>query len=654
MIRESKIKELLNNKVVALIDEELNRFGFKYQKSKRYFIHEEKGFNQIININTPYSPLYYNKRTEQLYLTFDISTQIEIPDYEKWYLDKFGEKSNFWFRTEIITSQIELIFSDFDNESFYEPTASQQFKRNVSLAFSKGHRDKDTISISDLLKQKIPIFVSNLTEKSNILSIYNTNTFPYHNIFLLVYGGYDEIANEQFELYYQHLLNEIENKLKISEAEASSFIEELNRFIKNTKKVSSLSFTNPYKRSIKILNSKNDKFEFSKRTNLNEMLRLDISQFEVKTVNINSLGDILLFTDSQKIIKLNSKGELVFEKEIETKKGFDKISWSGSIGIIRGTNNFHVNNYIITSDNQFLELLLPTHKQKKGKLQDPCIVDFVFWEVKDSYLIIYENDFLVYNKNGELEKSVNIGQKYGSRIIIEKELIVTQKRDIAINILNFDGETIGIYEYGNGNNSYEFSDNKEYLVCFGYSTKSQFYEPNNGKKGNLWAHPTFVKEYKETMYNDIDHLFCMSIAKFSPDHKYIVGGARHGKYVAWTLPKLERFELIPLDEMIELLEPLKTSWFSANESGDRITKAELVNLDGKVFLKNRGNDISNIIFFENGDTFITELGRGQFVLSWDRNFMNLKFYRIEGRLDYHSNKYLTQKTKNELIIYEHK
>lgn len=654
MVRESKIKELTNDKIVTLVEEELTKFGFKYQKSKRYFSRQDpKGFTHIIYLSTPYSPLIYDENTEQLFLVFNVSSQIEIPDFIKWTFDKFGQNTHFSFRSESLTSQIELSFDVFDSEGFYEPTASQQFKRNVTLSIMGGKdRHKDIIPINDFLKINIPNLVSNLSDKSDILKIYKSFDFPFQNINLLVFGGYVDLANEQFEKYYQFLIDEIESKLKISEAEASASIGTLNWLIKNVQKVSNLTFTNPFERSIKVANSKNDKFEFSEETQFIEKLRLDVSQFDVKAFSINSLCDILLFTKNQKIIKINSNGELVVEKEIESKKGFESLTYIWAFGVISGTNDFFLNNFLITAKNEIIELILPTQKLKKGKLQKPVIADFVYWSKNEKYLIIYEDNFLIYSKEGKLESSINIGEKYGSKIIIEKECIVVQKRDKENVILNFDGQIIATYEFGNGNRGFEFSPNYEYLICFGYSTKSQFYNLTNGNKGTLWAHPTFVKDYKEKMYNDIEHNFGMEIAKFSPDNKYIVGGAYHGKYVAWTLPKLERIELMPLDEMIDLLEPLKTRWWSNGESGEKITKIEKVILENQIFLKNRRNGMSKIIFFENGDIFVTQIG--QYALSWDRKFNNLAYKKLDGKLDIHSRKYLTQKTNTELIIYEQK
>lgn len=651
MVRESKIKELTNGKVATLFERELDKYGFKFLKSKRQFIRQENGFNQVINIYIPYSPLVYDENTEQLHLVFSISSQIEIPNYDNWCFETFGKKSHFSHRIDSFTSQIELSFNDFEKESFYEPTASQKFKRTVTLSFmGEQNHHKDIVDIDDLLKTNIPNLVSKLNENSNILHIYNNREHPFEHIYLLVFGGYTDIANNEFQNYYNHLLNKIQSKLKVSETEASEDIEELNMFIKDSQRVITLSFSNPYKRSVKISEPKYDFFEFSQKTKFKEVLRLDISQFKLKSVNINSIGDILLFTDNKKIWKINSKGELVFEKEIETKKGFEEIFWEVPSGVIKDTDDFFVNNYIITTDNQFLELPLPIQKLKKGKLQNPHISDFAFLNDSYKYLIIYEDNLLQFDKNGVIENSLTIEQKHGNKIILEKNWILTQNGKNTI--LDFEGNILSAYEYGNANFNYEFSLDFQYLICFFYSTKSQFHDLTNGKKRTLWAHPTFIKDYKEKIYNDVNHNFGMIIAKFSPDNKYIVGGADHGKYVAWTLPKLERFELIPQPEMIEKLKPQISTIYSNGKCEDIITRADVVVLENQFFLKNRNNNISKIIFFENGDVFITEIDYSKFVLSWDRNFNNITHKKIEGNLDFHSNKYLTQKTNIELIIYE--
>lgn len=653
MVKEQQIKELTKQKIVTPINQELSQYGFKYLKSKEYFILKKNGFNHIIDIHTSHESLTYDENTEQIVLTFQITSRIELPEYEKWHLEKLGEPAHFSYKLDQVTSQVALSFEDFDDESFYEPTYSQQFKRQVALALIGDHKQHDAVMpFSDLLATHIHDIVFKLKAHANILHIHQNSEYPYQHTYLLLYGGYEAMAHEELHQYYQQLIDEIATQLKISDSAANDYIQALNKLIKETQLITTLSLKNPYKRAVKVIDSKNDYFEFSLKSKFREILRLDTSQFDVKAVHINPIGEILLFARNQKIIKLNLNGELLLEYDIATKKGFKDDFWGVPSGVIQGTNDFYVNNYIIKHDNTVLELPLPIQKLKRGKLQDPHIADFAFSHHTNQYLIIYEDHFITYNVAGQVEKTVNIEHKYGSKIIAEKQWIVTQQRDQANIILDFEGNTLATYEYAHVNNNFDFSPNYEHLICFFYSTKSQYYDLQNDKKETLWAHPTYIKGYKETMYNDTEHNFGMTIAKFSPDNSYIVGGAYHGKYVAWKLPDLERIELIPQEEMIALLEPLTSSGYANGEYTATITNAEKVTIANQMFLKNRRNNISNIFFIENGDVFVTELGNGKFVLSWDRNFSNLTYKKIDGHLDLHADKYLTQKTPTELTLYQ--
>ena len=550
-----------------------------------------------------------------------------------------------------MTSQIELSFEDFKSEDFYTPNASQEFKRNVLLSFTnESNKRNDIISLNELLNDNITSLISNLSDKSHILNIFENREYPLQYTWLLIYGGFIDLADEQLDKTYKYHIDKIEEGLKFSDPDVGRIIERLEAFIKTTQKVSKRSFFNPYERNIQILPSQNDIFEFSK-TIFFETLRFDTSRVYIDKYHINSDGDVLIFVDGKRVIKFNSKAEIVFEKVIEIKSGFDKLASGYPSGMLNETGDFYINNYIITRDNRFIELFLPIEKLKKNKLQLPNIGCLAYWHKENKYLVFYKHSLLTFNRDGQLEKTVTVEQVYGENIITEKEWVVTQKRDKAIVIFDFSGKLIGTYEYGNGNNYCEFSHKHEYLLCFSYSTKSQLYNLTNGKKETLWAHPTFIKGYIEKMYNDTYHNFGMTIAKFSPDDSYIVGGGDHGKYAAWTLSKLNRVELIPQKEVIEQFKPHIMT--SSSDQGDRIeivTKAELVVLDNQTFLKNRYHGISKIIFLEDGEFFLTVLGE-EFILLWDKDFNNLAFKRIKGRINYHSEKYLTQRTKDELIVY---
>ena len=148
----------------------------------------------------------------------------------------------------------------------------------------------------------------------------------------------------------------------------------------------------------------------------------------------------------------------------------------------------------------------------------------------------------------------------------------------------------------------------------------------------LWAHPTYLKNYKEVLYSDIHHNFNLSIAKFSPDDKFLVGGGYHGKYVVWKLPKFERVELLPARELLPLLK-----------------EAEIISLDGNIFLKNRGYDIRNIQFFNNSDNFITQLGPHNFL--WNKEFANTGCLPVQGVVKVLADKFITNMNENVFTIF---
>ena len=142
-----------------------------------------------------------------------------------------------------------------------------------------------------------------------------------------------------------------------------------------------------------------------------------------------------------------------------------------------------------------------------------------------------------------------------------------------------------------------------------------------------------MKNYKELLYNDTHHNFDLSIAAFAPDDSYIVGGGHHGKYVAWKLPKLERFELIPDAQFLPLFK-----------------SAEVVELDSIRFLKNRSDFMSNIKFFNGSRNFLTQLGDKNLV--WNSEFSNTGMLPVKGRIISLTEKHLTLLEDGIFYIYE--
>jgi hypothetical protein len=658
MIKQEAINTLIETKVVPVLAQELEKDGFKYLKSKRCFSRKAKdGIVHNLNLYVYYSPIYYNEDTEQIFLDFTIYASFDIPAFKKWYLTTFGEKDLTFSDSKTVKCKIELSVHDFTEESYSTPTPNQRFKMSVLNSFvGDRNLDKTVVPMDLVLQEEVPRLIAFFQDKTDILTLFHHRDYPFACSFLLLFAGYTDLAKQQFKVWLQYRIDEIEAKLKNDPQEAAESLKYFEDYLLQVNKVTNLVLENPFLRTIKVLPPKGDEFVFSSKTKFSELLRLDLSKYLYEYSKIytrmNGLGEMLILAD-KKIIKLNLQGEVVFEQQYEAKPGFDQSSSYLSIRIIDGTNDFFVSNWIIKSNNQLLDLPLPSKNLKKGKPQSIYFNDLAFWKKENKYVALYEQDLLIYSDQGVLEHSKEVDISYG-HFIMEKEWIVSSDRQNNTHqIHSFDGETIGTYDFSNGNHKYAYSKNHEYLICFNYAITSQLYKLPSGKKETLKAHPTHINGYKEVGYPDTEHNFGLDIAKFSPDSTYIVGCAYHGRYVAWKLPKLERVDLVPQAEMIDLLTP-RESLKSVGDGFEKvIIKPSFFSAGGQSFLKNFNfNEISNIFFFENGDIFITEIGRGKFVLTWDRDFNNLNFRKLEGILNLFAEKYLTQTTETELIIYE--
>lgn len=652
MIKASKIKELVFGKVANLLEPAFLELGFKYSKTKKQFIRQYDIYTQIVSLVHSDSAIIFDEDKEEIYLNFYLYSKIEIPNYEKWYEMNLDKKANLSNSINNIRSYITLSMDEFKDDNFYTPTKSQSFKMFVSqtLAGSSIKGSVTNYKNFDELLVFLDEFIKELEENSDIIQLFNRRTAPFDLTYirLLSFSGFNELAKDHYDKVYDYYLEKI-NELKLKgDIKYKDYTNRLDDFISSTAKIANIIYNNPLNRAIKLFALKNEKFVFSDKVHFIERLRIDISDFKIDSLQINSKGDILLFVEKKTVFIYNSKGDKIFESEIILDKKFNEFRNVKS-GVLKDSDEFYINHYIIRGNSTMIELPLPVETPKGQKI-DPDISYISFSAVQSKYYILYANCFMTYNSNCELLSKLKIANYSCIAIVTEKDWIVAQERDNALVILNFNGIVLHRFEYGNGNNYFEFSPSFDYLICFFYSTKSQFFQISSNKQNVMWAHPTYIKNYKEKLYSDVNHNFGMDIAKFSPDEKYIIGGGDHGKYVAWTMPKLERKELIPQKELLDKMEYTHTE-ISKNESRKIITKTELIELDNQIFLKNRGNGISSIFFLDSGDVFLTELGYGNYILSWNRDFENLIFYKIEGRIQLYSDIYLSIINDKELVIY---
>lgn len=659
-VKATKAQELVYENVAAKLDAVFGKEGFKYQKSKKRFLRQSGKLDHVISLYPERPAIYYDDDANQVFVCFQLSGIVEMPAFDKWYNSLSDQPNRFMHRVKNgwLRLRMNVSFDEFTGDDFYTPTNSQRFKGLVSSTLAAGKlTESESMDLEAAYSGPIPDLLKGFDISTDILKIFEDREYPHSLPYLLFlhYNGFTADAKEHIEKSYQFQLNLVKEKLQQNaDDDVKSYLHYLASFIDIIRKAGIAEYPNPFEATVKPVEYRQSLLAFAPGLSFKEKLRLDIEQLDIQQHEINNKGEILLLHSYKHVLKLSPDGSsILVDFIIESPKGFGRLDWAKT-GQLKGTHDFFVNNYIIREDNTVLELQLPLNTIKKSKHpQNFHVQNLVYSVTKEKYYLLYEDLFLTYNKSGEKESAVTVNRTSNGGIYPEKEWLILQYGKSGYGLFNFDGSLISEHEVSGGNHDFALSTGYDYLAFFFYSTKSQLYNLSNGKKHTLWAHPTLVKGYVETMYNDINHNFGMTHAAFSPDGTYLVGGADHGKYVAWNLPKVERVELIPDPAFIQLLQP-ETNRIFLNMDGTVAPHEEvrpgIVELEGQRFFVNRGNDITKIIFIDNGTFFLTELGNANYVLTWDRQFNNLGYLKAEGRLNQHGT-FLSVKNKKELIMY---
>ena len=646
-VKKKEVIRLLDKIVFPLISEPIINQGFKYLKSKRKFERKLDGYHHFISFSHQKSEIFYDENLQKLILTFNLLSTINLPDYNKWYRENFEQSNSFNSGISNCSGYIELSGKDFVGEDMNPEKAEKEL---IEAIKSNRQLPPGDVQINGIIAKCIPEMLRTLDTFNSPKNVFDA--YPHKDLFLLIYAGHNELAKPFAQKRYNDL---------ISVKHASGWGRDLEEFISKIEKVTDWKFLNPYKRSIKISECKNHELVFSAKSKFIERLRLDISQFNIKTIEMDDKGNLFLLMNDKTIFKFDHTGKLVFENKPKTVLPFAKrYSNYPASGYISQTNVFYISNYILTSTNELIELEVPIEKDKQGYPQIFPIQDFAYWQEQNKYMLLFGNSIFIYSTIGKLEKTIKVNEGHPLRIIEAKQWIISQELDKENIISNFDGDVLHRLKLSNGNSRLSISDNHEYLLSFFYSSKSDFSNLATSESKTIWAHPTYMKGYKETLYNNVNHNFGMLRARFAPDNQYLVTSADHGKYVAWDLPKVIRKELIPNQKALELLKPYSYTETIDSKRHEVVSKPEVIQFNNETYLNNRNNGISNIFFLENGDIFITEIG--ELLLIWDRDFNNIDFIKLDlnlpverihgSRIKLHNDNYLTVLMEKELVIYE--
>lgn len=636
MLRQEAIKRVFtqileNNFSPILLDN-----SFKYSKTNNNFTKSVNSFDIIITPTTSFPTITYNESSEQLFLHLRINTSIKCLKFEKWHELNFSKKTYLQRDIETVNCHVEIDFNTFNDSDFYTPTTSQQFKNSVQVSLTDNQNIEFSEEVHIFLNYHLSVLLKKTQNLCTDVEFFDDKKDSLELTFanLLIFLKDFEKAKTVYTTTYNRLI-ELLNIFRVEKDwDNSYYIFLIKKLTRDGKKFLNLDFKVPEYLPIPST-FRDSKIEFP-QTNIkyNEVFSIIKHSKQIASFCVSPDGRVIVGHENPNIEEhfitvWDKNGNLLIEKELPIEEG----TWGGGgiyVGYIAGLNLFFANRFIINSDLEIFTLELPVTHSKTANLLNRFEIPLTY-DTKLELFIAYYNYktdkecFVVfYDKNYKMVKKLVVTLR-PMDIIVEKQWIILYSAHLNyISIIDYDGNEIVKLESNNvrdvngrwGASKYHaISKSHKYFFSFFYYVKSYLFDLDSFKKDVLWAHTTFEKDYKELYYNDIHHNFGLHPAEFSPNEKYIVGGADHGKYVAWTLPDKKRIELIPNEEYLK-----------------KMPDAEIYFIGNKKYLKNRGNEVRDIIFWENGKYFSFVINND--LLIWSEDFEHISTVFNIGKSPY--------------------
>lgn len=624
MLRQEAINRVFSQVIENNLSPIFLQNNFKYSKTKNIFTKSVNSFDIVITPSSSFPTITYNEVSDQLLIHLRIDVSIKCLKFEKWHELNFSKKVRLEKDIETINCHLEIDFNTFIDSDFYTPTPSQEFKNSVRLSLSGDQNIESSQEINMFLSDNFPILLEKALQFCSDVESFNNKKDSLDLTFanLLIFLKDLDKAKTVYTHTYNELIERLNNFRVEKDRDNSYYIFLIKTLSKNGKNFLNLDFKVPEYLPL-TSTFKDSKIELP-LTNIkyNEVFSITKHSKKIVSFCVAPDGRVIVGHENMNIEEhfitiWDKNGNLLMEKELPLEEG----TWGGGgiyVGYIAELDLFFANRFIINSDLEIFTLELPVAPDKKSNLLNRFEIPLVF-DAKAELFIAYYNYktdkecFVVfYDKNYKMVKKLTVALR-PLDIIVEKQWILLYMYSKYISIIDYDGNEIAQLESNNVNdvngswkqNKYHaISKSNDYLFSFFYYVKSNLFDLRTFKKDVLWAHTTYEKDYKELYYNDINHNFGLYPAEFSPNEKYIVGGADHGKYVAWTLPDKKRIELIPNQEYLE-----------------KMPEAEIYFIGDQKYLKNRGNGVRDIIFWENGKYFSFVINND--LLIWNENFEHI-------------------------------
>jgi hypothetical protein len=217
MIKKETEKRILQEICTNQITPVLEKFNFKFLKSKSLFIRKGKELDIILtayNLSQPFSM----SEADELQFNFSLRSSLQLTKYDKWHKKLFKRNSTNLVNAKFKAYNFKLTISEdtFKQNDFYEPSASRAFKNKIANSLRSNVSQPEIFGIEFLEKFVSDEVVPEYSQYDNLQSLIEFNRIPkIVKAELFYYSG--QLENSR--LWYKELHKEINDQIKTAEEE---------------------------------------------------------------------------------------------------------------------------------------------------------------------------------------------------------------------------------------------------------------------------------------------------------------------------------------------------------------------------------------------------------------------------------------------------
>ncbi len=306
---------------------------------------------------------------------------------------------------------------------------------------------------------------------------------------------------------------------------------------------------------------------------------------------------------------------------------YDEIQHSDFLGYIPEKRAYFMANFLIFENGE--TKYLPIDKVKDGngvQVFEWVWAEMAFDALCSNYIICsgkerHINTVWFFNEDLEVVKKIEV-EGIPKKIYTDKQwIVVLNDRENYCKIYDYDGNITHSFEARNAMFRHQFVDDYRWLIIYGYYSYSEVYELATKKTFKIYGHPTFVPNYKEH-FQQVEHNFGLSNFAFSPDGKFAVGSAEHGKWVAWTMPDWKRQEILP--NAAYLAESIAPYSFEIDGESYFVNNGQAIMEHGVA--RSAFKNIASAIYFWDNGAYFSLIVKDE-MLIFNNKFQHLETYK---------------------------